>query len=62
VKTSSGGFQPESRNKKMRRSSGPFYPEPRNEKAKKVRGTFLASCPEIKKQEEPPVEVFSFSP
>lgn len=30
--------------------------------SKKVRGTFLASCPEIKKQEKPPVEVFSLSP
>ncbi len=25
----------------------------------KVRGTFLDSCPEIKKQEKPPVEVFT---
>lgn len=29
--------------------------------SKKVRGTFLASCPEIKKQEKPPLEVFSLS-
>jgi len=43
----------------VKRSGGPFYPEPRNEKAMKVRGTFLDSCPEIKKQEKPPVEVFT---